>query len=264
MKKPAQRSSDRLDSPAAKVMAVLAAVARLGSAPVSALALELGLPVPTAHRICLELERLGYLRRLAGSRQWTVARMLVDVAAHTIAAAAADAAAEAILKKLSREVGEMCSFAIQAGDEVVYVASTEVPHTVTLSFHAGRRAPLFCTSSGRLFLARLDDAALQKYLAGAELAAYTRHTLTDRRTLAAEIRKVRVRGYATTSQQFVLHVVGAAVPVAAADGTFFGALSVAAPDVRMTLDALRKLVPSLHRAAAGLAGALQGRVRRMG
>jgi DNA-binding IclR family transcriptional regulator len=185
--------------------------------------------------------------------------MLVDVAAHAIASAAGDAAAEAILKKLSHEIGEMCSFAIQAGDEVVYVASTAVPHTVTLSFHAGRRAPLFCTSSGRLFLARLDDAALASYLASAELTAHTRHTLTSRRTLTAEIRKVRQQRYAMTKQQFVLHVVGAAVPVEADDGTFFGALSVAAPDVRMSLEALRRLVPSLHRAATRLAGALQGR-----
>ena len=258
MKQAAAKPSNPLDSPAAKVLAVLAAIARLGSAPVSVLAHDLGLPVPTAHRICLELERLGYVQRLPGTRQWIVARMFVGLAANVIAAAAGDAATDAILNGLSQEIGEMCSFAIQVGDEVVYVASTAVPHAVTLSFHAGRRAPLFCTSSGRLFLARLDDAALAAYLAGTRLTAYTPHTVTSPKALIAEIRKVRKQACAMSSQQFVLHVVGAAVAVTGDDGTFFGALSVAAPDFRMTPNALHKVVPALRRGARQLAGALPG------
>jgi DNA-binding IclR family transcriptional regulator len=250
-------SSDRLDSPAAKVLAVLAAIARLGAAPVSALAHELRLPVPTAHRICLELERLGFVRRVPGTRQWMVARTFVDVAAQAIAAAARDAPTDAILRRLSQEIGEMCSFAIQVGDEVVYVASTAVPHAVTLSFHAGRRAPLFCTSSGRLFLAHLDDEALAAYLVGATLTSFTRHTTTSAKALMAEIRRVRRQGYAMTAQQFVPHVVGAAVPVEADDGTVLGALSVAAPDFRMSLATLRGALPALRRGARQLAGALR-------
>jgi IclR family acetate operon transcriptional repressor len=257
MKHAGARSSS-LDSPASKVLAVLASIARRGSAPVSALAQDLGLPVPTAHRICLELERLGYVQRLPGTRQWIVARMFVELAANVIAAAAGDAATDAVLRALSLEIGEMCSFAIQVGDEVVYVASTAVPHAVTLSFHAGRRAPLFCTSSGRLFLARLDDDALATYLTGATLTAYTRYTLTSRKALMTEIRRVRRQAYATTSQQFVPHVVGAAVPVTADDGTFFGALSVAAPDSRMKLKAMQKLIPVLLRTSVRLAAALRG------
>ena len=47
-----------LDSPTAKIMAVLDAVARLANAPVSLVAEHTGLPASTAYRICVELERL--------------------------------------------------------------------------------------------------------------------------------------------------------------------------------------------------------------
>lgn len=77
-----------------------------------------------------------------------------------------------ILRALTREIGEMCSFAVQVDDEVVYVASAEPPQDLTLSFRAGRKAPLFCTSSGRLFLARLDDASLARYLETADCPAF--------------------------------------------------------------------------------------------
>jgi IclR family transcriptional regulator, acetate operon repressor len=247
------QNSHVLDSPAAKVLAVLSTVARLQAAPVSAIAQELGLPVATAHRICVELERLGYIRRVAGSRQWSVAKPLVDLASTILSAGASEAATHAILNRITHQTGEMCSFAVQVGDEVVYVASTEAPHTVTVSFRAGRRAPLFCTSSGRLFLSRLSDKAVMHYLEGVHLAAYTPYTLTAPKKLMTVIRRTREQGYAITNQEYVLHVVGAAVPIEDEHGLFYGALSLAAPDVRQSPISLEKLIPSLSDTGAELA-----------
>jgi IclR family transcriptional regulator, acetate operon repressor len=249
----ARNPIERLDSPAAKILAVLSAIARHGTVSVSELGGALGLPVATAHRICAELQRLGYVQRLPGSRQWTVGRPLVDVAANVLAAAAGHAVTDAILQRLTGKIGEMCSLAVQVGDDVVYVASTEAPHAVTLSFRAGRRAPLFCTSSGRLFLARLTDEALASYFARARLTRHTRYTTVSPRKLMAEILRVRRQAYAITRQEYVLHVVGAAVPIERDDGMLYGALSVAAPDVRMNLTALQKAVPLLRAAARELA-----------
>ena len=96
------------------------------------------LPFRPRYRICSELERLGHLQRVPGTRQWTVARPLVDLAANVLGAAASAAVTDAILRDLTHKVGEMCSFAVQVGDDVVYVASAEPPHEVTLSFRAGR------------------------------------------------------------------------------------------------------------------------------
>jgi IclR family transcriptional regulator, acetate operon repressor len=249
----ARKPKAKLDSPAAKVMAVLETVARLRAVPLHALAEHLDLPTPTAHRICRELERLGWLQRLPGTRMWTVARALVGLSADTLAGAANSAAAQAILRTLTREIGEMCTFAVQVDDEVVYIASAEAPQELTLSFRAGRKAPLFCTSSGRLFLARLDHASLARYLESAQCPAFTRYTVTDPKKLLAIIRRVRAAGHAVTEQEYMLHVVGAGVPVIGPDDAFYGVLSVAAPDVRCSTKRLEQLLPMLKRAAAHLA-----------
>jgi DNA-binding IclR family transcriptional regulator len=58
-----------------------------------------------------------------------------------------------------------------------------------------------------------------------------------------------------TSQEYVQHVVGAAVPVVAPNGTFYGALSIAAPLVRTDLTRLGE-VPLLQDAAERLARSL--------
>jgi DNA-binding IclR family transcriptional regulator len=88
---------------------------------------------------------------------------MINLARTTLAAAAGSATADAILRALTRDTGEMCSFGVQVGDEVAYVASAEPPHELTVFFRAGRRAPLFCTSNGRLFLSRLDDEEVRPY-----------------------------------------------------------------------------------------------------
>jgi IclR family transcriptional regulator, acetate operon repressor len=246
----------KLGSPTAKILAVLDAVARLANAPVSMVAEQAGLPAPTAYRICVELERLGHLQRVPGTRNWTVARPFVDLAASALACAVNSTPTSAILTSLAREIGEMTSFAVQLEDNVLYVASAEAPQELTLSFRAGRKAPLFCTSSGRLFLARLDDATLDQYLKNAELPAYTRYTNTDIRKLRAELMSIREKGYAITRQEYIQHVVGAAVPVESRSGVFYGALSVAAPDVRMELAGLKRAIPVLLAASERLAATM--------
>ena len=243
----------RVDSPSAKTLAVLATVARLRAASVSGLAGRLGMPVATAHRICGELERLGYLQRVPATRLWTVAHRLVDVATDALAAAARSLPVSAILRELTERVGEMSSFAVRSGDEVFYVASVESQHELTLSFRAGRKAPLFCTSIGRLILARLDDEEVLRYLELAPRPAYTKYTVTDPKKLLAIIQRVRREGHAVTCHEFILHVVGAAVPVVDGNGTFFGALSISAPDVRTGKARLLSFLPALRSAATRLA-----------
>jgi DNA-binding IclR family transcriptional regulator len=162
-------------------------------------------------------------------------------------------AANAILRDLTDRVGEVSSFAVYSGADVLYVASVESPHELTLSFRAGRRAPLFCTSSGRLFLARLDDEAVQQYLRTSRRPKFTPYTVTDSVKLLAIIRRVRKQEYAMTHQEYVRHVAGAAVPVIGEDGTFFGAVSIAAPDVRTGKVRMRGFLPALTSAAGRLA-----------
>ena len=247
------RDSDPVDSRSLKPLAVLETVARLRGAPVSSLARELAIPVATAHRICVELERQSYLQRVPGSRLWTVGHRAIGAASDTLAAAASGAAVDAVLKLLAATSGELTSFAIRVRDEVRYVASVESPQELVLSFRAGRRAPLFCTSSGRLFLAQESDGQVMEYLRTAPRPAFTPFTVTEPERLLAIVRTVRAAGHAITEQEYVLHVVGAAAPVVAADGTFYGAVSIAAPDLRTGHARLEEFLPSLKAAAGRLA-----------
>ncbi|MGE0715014.1 MAG: IclR family transcriptional regulator [Alphaproteobacteria bacterium] len=247
------------DSPAAKVLAVMAEVARTREASVSGLALALRMPASTVHRIASELERLGYLQRVPGLRSWTVAAPAIELAADVLEAGSWLAKPQAILREISEQVGEMCTFGIRGVDEVVYVASAEPRQELALYFRAGRTGPLHCTSSGRLFLARFDDAELQRYLSGLELKAYTPSTVTDPARLLRIVRRVREQGYAVTNNEYVPHISGAAVPVVGPGDTMYGTLGVTAPEVRTGPQRLKALVPQLKAAATRLAACYRPR-----
>lgn len=204
------------------------------------------------HRIGIDLERQNYLQRVPGSRLWTVGNRAIGALSDTLAVAASGAAVDAVLKRLVATSGELTSFAIRVRDEVQYVASVESPQELVLSFRVGRRAPLFCTSGGRLFLARESDAQLMEYLRAAPRPACTPFTVTEPERLAI-VRTVRAAGHAITEQEYVLHVVGAAAPVVGADGTFYGADSIAAPNLRMGRGRLEEYLPPLTAAAGRLA-----------
>ena len=126
------------------------------------------------HRIALELERLGYLQREPGSRQLTVSAPLVDACRQrAVRCLEPEQRRRLSCARLSESIGEMCSLGVQVGDEVVYIASAEPQQDLMLSFRAGRKAPLYCTSSGRLFLARLSDWELRRLPGGSRRKAYT-------------------------------------------------------------------------------------------
>jgi DNA-binding IclR family transcriptional regulator len=251
-----RRSAAVLDSPSAKVLAVLDAVASRGTASMATIANDLAIPPPTIHRIAIELERLGYLQREFGSRQLTVSGPLVALASNVLFAASTSVAAQAILRRLSESIGEMCSLGVHVDDEVVYIASVEPQQELMLSFRAGRKAPLYCTSSGRLFLARLSDEELAAYLRVSNRKAFTSYTRTDAEQIKADVRKVRTQGYAISNQEYIRHISGAAVPVMTQENKLVAALSVAALSVRASPQRLRQFIPKLQQAADALASCL--------
>ena len=153
----------------------------------------------------------------------------------------------------------MCSFAVQVGDEVRLRRQRRAA--------AGADAVLPRRPQGAAVLhlqrpavpSRLDDAALARYLEAAECPAFTRYTVTDPKRLLAIIRNVRAAGHAVTEQEYMLHVVGAGVPVVGSNDVLYGVVSVAAPHVRCSSKRLDQLVPILKRAALPLAQSAVGR-----
>jgi DNA-binding IclR family transcriptional regulator len=247
---------DETSSPVSRVFAVLELVASAGSISVSRIVEALGIPRPSAHRIVSMLETMGYLQKLPGRAGYGPAPRLMRFAADVMSATVVYAPVQLVLGDLARRTGETCSLAMLSGGEVEYMASAFGNSPLTLQFQAGQRTPVYCTSSGRIFLANLSEERLARFLATGPWQAITPLTITDPKALREELLLVRRQGYATNDSEFIVGVVGAAVPVRSEDDRVLAVLTISAPKIRMSVEKLTTYIPAMRSAAARIARAI--------
>ncbi|MGK8208468.1 IclR family transcriptional regulator [Burkholderia cenocepacia] len=242
------------DSPLGRAFAILDFVAsRAGPVQIAEIVEALGVPPPTAHRLAVNLEERGMLRRALGSRKFVLGPAMVSLAFKTVTAVINDAKQRTILMALSERISEQVEIAIVQDGRVVFVETVKPAHAMGLQIATGTKAPLHCTSSGKVFMSRLTATAREKLIRSLPLDRYTHTTITDADSLLRELAIVRQRGWATNNEEFNSGVVGCAVPVLGDKGNFIASLGVSAPIARSDLDTVMSFVPLLQAAAAEVA-----------
>ncbi|GAB3629851.1 IclR family transcriptional regulator [Pandoraea terrae] len=136
-----------------------------------------------------------------------------------------------VLQALVNETGETAHFAALDGDRVVYLAKIDSPHPIRMFSQIGWRGPLHATGVGKALLAWAAPALLARICAQG-LERFTPRTIVDKKTLLAELERVRTQGYAVDAEELIDGLTCVAVPVMS--GTrVLGALSIAGPTARV-------------------------------
>src|SRR5947209_11083288 len=121
-----------------------------------------GLARPTARRLLLTLEELGFVRSSAGMFELTP-RVLTLGTAYVSALGLWDIA-RPHLEALVARTGESSSMAQLDGSDIVYVARVSVPKLIALRVEIGTLFPAVQTSQGKVLLAALAPDALEAAL----------------------------------------------------------------------------------------------------
>jgi len=251
-RKAPRRSGERRKKGSAieRTLAILEAMAVApGPRAASDVAAALGVPKPTVHRICLMLEREGFLRREPDAKRFTVGPRMTRLAQGGLKASARLGARHAILENLSREIRETCNLGILDDRSVVYIDRVEADWPLRLHFEAGSRVDPHCTAMGKLFLAHLPEGERKRLLGALPLARYTAKTITNRNALDRELDRIRRSGYSTDDEEFLMGVVCLAAPITDAKGAVIAAVALQAPRARMSLRDAQRHLPRLKRAA---------------
>ena len=244
------------DQPLDRVIAVLGAVASAKSPKsVTEIAADLGLPGPTVHRQLAQLLERELLKREIHTKRVLVGPRLVELGASILEAAILADHPHRILVSLANRLGEHCHIGIIVDDEVLYADTARVDRAIGLQFQPGRRAPLHCTSTGKLYLASLPPRELASWISNSALPSFTPQTVVDGLKLSAEIEIVRQRGSAESHGEFVEGVSGCAVPIRR-NGRFIAGLGVSGPSLRLNPARIQEILPHLMEASRAIADAL--------
>ncbi|NKK74851.1 helix-turn-helix domain-containing protein [Rhizobium leguminosarum bv. viciae] len=244
-------STSGSDGPLDRAFAILEVVAgQLKAVSAAEIAKSLDLPLPTAHRLIGNLETRGFLQRAPGTKRYVVGNKLVILAGKTIGSAFRSSRRHAVLQAVAAEIGEQCEIGIVRNNAVAYVDSVRFTAPQALQFDPGTAAPLYCTSTGKIYMSLLPLRARERLVRALEIKRHTERTITTPEMLLATLEETRKSGWARTNEEFVKGVVGCAVPILAPDGTLIACLGVSVPAARVSFDEIERFREPL-RAAAG-------------
>ncbi|WP_236791471.1 IclR family transcriptional regulator C-terminal domain-containing protein [Amycolatopsis sp. GM8] len=191
---------------------------------------------PTARRILITLEQLGYVRGTDGT--FSLTPRVLELGMAYIGSVSLWELARPHLRELVRQTNESCSIAQLDGSDIVYVARVAVPKLVALAVTIGTRFPALPTSLGKVLLAALTPAELDRALAEPSRAGVPSRWTADRGEIDAALREVRARGWASTDQQLALGIRSIAAPIRDGDGKVVAAVNVNAHAAETTMETL--------------------------
>jgi DNA-binding IclR family transcriptional regulator len=215
----------------------------------------LQLPKATTHRLCQQLESIGYVVREPGGRRFTPGARLLRVGFNALRSGLT-AERHQILTALVDAVGETANFTTLAGHEVLYLDRVEARWPLRLHFDIGSRVPLHCTASGKMMLASMKPAERKRIVDATGLLAYTPRTITKHAEFDAELAQIARQGYSLDREEFLLGMAAIAVPVTGPDGAVIAAVACHAPSVRFSPEQAKSFLPQLRLAARKLSETL--------
>jgi IclR family pca regulon transcriptional regulator len=206
------------------------------------------LPRASARRALLTLQALGYV--YSNGRVFSLSPQVLTLARAYLASSPVPRVAQGFLENVSEALGESCSLSILHGDEVIYIARSTRKRIGSLHRDVGAHLPAHCTSMGRVLLAALSDAELDRFLAGVTLQGFTPYTMTDKSELRVTIEKIRRAGYSLVDQELEIDLRSIAVPVQNAGGRVIAGMNVSAQASRTPKKQLvERFLPALKDAA---------------
>ena len=213
-----------------RAFAVLAALAD-GPIGVTEVAERTDLAKSTAARLLTSLAREGAVEQVPGQTRYRLGGRIVTLAAGIVRTRDLVPLARPTLVELASAVGEAAGLSVVDGFAVHYVDQVDTSHQVQIRDWTGTHVPMHAVSSGQVFLAHMNEATIERYLAMPRVA-FTDRTLTDSAALRDRLRRVQLDGYAWVREEFAEGLNSVAAPIADALGNVNAAVHVHGPSYR--------------------------------
>jgi IclR family pca regulon transcriptional regulator len=187
---------------------------------------------------------LGYVR--CEDRRFLLTPSVLELGYSFLSSLTLPEIAQPHLRDLVQQVHESSSVSVLDGTDVVYVAREPTHRIMTVAIAVGTRFPAFATSMGRVLLAGLDEAELDRFFARAELAPLTAATVTSEGALRIVLGRVRDQGWALVDQELEDGLRAVAVPIRDAQAKVVAAVNLSTQANRRTpLMIEQELLPPL-------------------
>ena len=218
----------------------------------------LGLNASTALRFLTALQRCGYVSQEESSQRYQLTYKLCTLANQLTSRIELPTVTHPYLVSLAEQLHEVVCVSVEREMTMVYIDVATGPDQTLMSMqHIGNVSPMHSTGNGKLRLLTYSEEQIDKLIREKGLPKFTENTITTKRGLLAELKRVRAEGFAYDNEECEIGSRCVACPIRDYTGTIIAGISVTGPTARMTAERVeREIKPQLAAAAEKISQAL--------
>lgn len=235
-----------------RALAVLDALAAgPGELGTNDIARRTGINASTVSRLLATLAAAGLVEHVGRSGRYRLGIRLVHLGHAVLSRLDVRELARPHLRALVQATDETATLSIAGDRAAVTIDFVRSPASVQSVAQVGRPSVAHATATGKVMLAFGGVA-----LPAGRLEAYTARTLTDRGALAAELDRVRARGWAESLGEREDDLNAIAAPVRDSDGELAAIVGVQGPAARFTTRTMGEALEALRHHAGAISDEL--------
>ncbi|MGI9462415.1 MAG: HTH-type transcriptional regulator BhcR [Aestuariivirgaceae bacterium] len=237
---------------------LLSALARNDRNTLTELALQVGMPPSTAHRLLVTLQKHGLVEFDEATQDWMVGVEAFRIGSSFVQRTNLVDAGRKVMRSLMEETGETANLAIADDGDVVFVNQIETHNPIRAFFGPGTRSPMHASGIGKALLAQMPRKDVEAVLQKKGLSGFTANTITSPDALFRDLEKTRERGWSFDDEERQPGMRCIAAPIFNAYGEAIAGISISGPSVRFPDHVIDELGPKVRRAAAEVTQLLGG------
>jgi DNA-binding IclR family transcriptional regulator len=210
----------------------------------------------TAHRLLAMLHYRGFVDQDPLTKTYGPGPVLAELGLSAVRTLDIRARARPAMERLVAVVGETAHLAVLRGTDILVLDSVESARALRVANRTGMTLPAHASAAGKALLAGLPSAQLREIFPDDGLPGFRPGTIVRRIDLERELDVVRQRGYATNFDESEAGVSAVAAAVRDSAGHIRAALTVSAPNSRLSRQQVARFADATRRAAAEIGAAL--------
>ena len=219
---------------------------------ISQIAHQLQLDRSTTYRILLSLEKCGFVEKDKKTGEYSLGVATFETGNTYLRRMDFIQISKPIMAGLALEVQETVHLAVLSDTEIVYVDKVDSPRTLGVMSKIGQRAPVYCTALGKVLLAHQPNDELSRIVQQIKLKPFTRNTISSKKKLVEELRKIRKQGYALDQKEYEQDVECIGAPIRNHLGNTIAAISISGPQRKINTPQEKQFIGHVVKAAAAV------------
>ena len=238
---------------------ILNVLAKEGQIALTDLAMRVGLPASSAHRLLMTLEKHGYAEFYEEDQTWRIGVEAFRTGSSFLGRTNVVEAGREVMHKLMVDTGETCNIAIADKGDVVFVSQVETHEPIRAFFRQGTRGPMHASGIGKALLAEMSHEEVEQLLHQKGLAEFTETTITAPDKLFKELETIHQRGWSLDDEERTPGMRCVAAPIFNEFGEAVAGISISGPTVRLGDKEVSEVWPKVVAAADHITSLVGGR-----